>query len=126
MTNRLPATSQGGNRPDLKALPIRNETIGFLRLALVDEGSPIEPGGGFGSEDVWFVVGGEQYHLPNVQGFLGLSSFGLPRAAMALSIFSARSEKASLNGLAASISSLDMGGLSKTASQSSLEYPLPG
>lgn len=51
------------DRPDLKALAVRNEIIGFLRAALVDDGSGIDTGSGFGSEDVWFVIGGEQYHL---------------------------------------------------------------
>jgi hypothetical protein len=51
------------DRPDLKALTVRNEIIGFLRNALVDEGSGIDTGGGLGSEDVWFIIGGEQYHL---------------------------------------------------------------
>ncbi|WP_434733751.1 hypothetical protein NL154_05635 [Rhizobium sp. YTUHZ044] len=62
------------DRPDLKALTVRNEIVGFLRNALVDEGSPIDTGGGFGSEDVWFVIGGEQYHLQishNVRKFEG-------------------------------------------------------
>lgn len=62
MNNFSPATPQG-DRPDLKAHSVRNEIIGFLRSAIVDEGSPIDTGGGFGSEDVWFVVGGEEYHL---------------------------------------------------------------
>lgn len=51
------------DRPDLKALTIRNEIVGFLRTALADQGSPIDTGGGLGSEDVWFIVDGYQYHL---------------------------------------------------------------
>ncbi|QIG76694.1 hypothetical protein EVC28_070 [Rhizobium phage RHph_I1_23] len=51
------------DRPDLKALAVRNEIVGFLRAALVDEGSAIDTGGGLGSEDVWFTIDGEQYHL---------------------------------------------------------------
>ncbi|WP_104662839.1 hypothetical protein [Ensifer adhaerens] len=50
------------DRPDLRAFQLRQELQMLLRQ-ITDEGSPMDSGGGLGSEDIWCVVDGHQFHI---------------------------------------------------------------
>jgi hypothetical protein len=51
------------DRPDLKAMQLRNELVDYLRTAVADEGSAIDTGGGMGKEDIHVTVGGQKFHI---------------------------------------------------------------
>lgn len=56
------STTPPGDRPDLKALQIRQEISAFLQNGIADDGK-VDGGGGMGQEDIWFSVGGVEFHI---------------------------------------------------------------
>lgn len=48
--------------PDLLAMQLRHEIEGWLEN-IKDHGTPIEGGGGMGSDDIHVVIGGVKFHI---------------------------------------------------------------
>lgn len=61
MSDRTPSASPT-DRPDLRALQLRQEISLFLRN-IVDQDTPIDTGGGMGSEDIHCTVDGWDFHI---------------------------------------------------------------
>jgi hypothetical protein len=44
-------------------MSVAEEIMSFLRLAVIDEGTGFDTGGGMGQRDVWFKVDGREYFM---------------------------------------------------------------